>query len=69
MRRLHKEDGNDCESNIAYAIERSGAEVCVWFNLEYPKVVSAPNEAARAKITKQIDDWVLEEECEPGGYG
>jgi hypothetical protein len=38
----------------------------LWVNLEYPEVISAPNEAAKAKITQVIDRWVLQEWCVAG---
>jgi hypothetical protein len=63
MIRLHQEHGNDCQ---LFRYEGAARGVCLWFNLEYPEVISAPNEAVKTKITQVIQRWVLQEWCQPG---
>lgn len=56
MRRLHKESGNDCRGGPKYDLD-----ACVWIDIEYPEIISAPSESAKAKINRAIQQWVLAE--------
>jgi len=62
-RRFHKEYGHDC----ARGGEHPG--VCVWFDLNYPEVISAPSDSAKTKINHAIQQWVLEEFGSAGDKG
>jgi hypothetical protein len=61
MIRLHQERGNGCQTDLPLKGVRR--DVCLWVNLEYPEVISAPNEAVRTKIKQAIERWVLEQGC------
>jgi hypothetical protein len=69
-RRSHKEYGHDCQldkSPLAIAVGGQHPGVCVWFDLSYPEVISAPSEVAKTRINYAIRQWVLEESA--GGAG
>ncbi len=61
QRKLQREFGHDCQP---FGDRPAGirAGVCAWGNIEYPEVVSAPNETVENKITRAIGQWVLEYE-------
>jgi hypothetical protein len=56
-RRLHAEYGNDCRGGGP----KGDLDACVWIEIEYPEVISAPNESAKTKINQEIQQWILEE--------
>lgn len=37
--------------------------MCLWVNLEYLEIISAPNELVKSKIAQVIERWVLEQGC------
>ena len=55
-RAWHKEYGNDCRGG-----PKNDKDACVWIDFEYPEIISAPSEPARARINLAIQQWLLEE--------
>jgi hypothetical protein len=53
-RKLHKEYGNYCNGG-----PKGDLDACVWIDIEYPEVISAPSESAKTKINQAIQHWVL----------
>ena len=55
-RKLHKEYGNGCRGG-----PKADLDACVWIDIQYPEVISAPSESAKGKINQAIQQWVLAE--------